>query len=136
MKSNYVLDTSAILAFLEDERGADIVSELLEKAEQGEHKIFISFVTFTEIFYISIQEQEEPIAEERIKQLEMFPFSRIESNPAMSITAGRLKARNRLSFADAWIAALAIEKNAKLVHKDPEFEVLQGQIEMIKLPYK
>ena len=136
MKGNYVLDTSAILAFLEDEKGADTVSELLVQAEQGELKIFISFVTFTEIYYISIQEQGEAIAEERMNQLEAFPFRRIESNPAMALTTGRLKAGNRLSFADAWIAALAIGKNAKLVHKDTQFEVLQDQIEMIKLPYK
>ena len=136
MKNSFVLDTSAIITFLEDEDGADTVSELLEQAEQGKCKIFVSFVTFTEIFYISIQEQGETIAEERIEQLKTFPVRRIESNSAMSLTTGRLKAQNNISFADAWIAALAIEKNAKLVHKDPEFEVLQDQIETVKLPYK
>jgi len=33
LKNNYVLDTSAIIAFLEDEKGANVVEKLLEKAE-------------------------------------------------------------------------------------------------------
>jgi len=40
--------------------------------------------------------------------------------PLLSILAGRLKADHRLSVADAWIAALAKERDATLVHKDPE----------------
>jgi len=64
------------------------------------------------------------------------PILRVESNTTLSIVAGELKARNKISFADSWIAALAIEKMAKLVHKDPEFETLQNHIEMLNLPYK
>lgn len=32
---DYVLDTSAILALIEDEEGADVVCELLENADAG-----------------------------------------------------------------------------------------------------
>lgn len=40
--------------------------------------------------------------------------------PLLSILAGRLKADRRRSVADAWIAALAKERDATVVHKDPE----------------
>jgi predicted nucleic acid-binding protein len=39
-------------------------------------------------------------------------------------------------LADAIIAAFAIQCNAVLVHKDPEFEALAGQMLLEALPYK
>ncbi len=41
-----------------------------------------------------------------------------------------------MSVADAWIAALAQERQAILVHKDPEFEQVEAMIKVLKLPYK
>lgn len=64
------------------------------------------------------------------------PVLRVESTVALGILAGELKAHHRLSVADAWIAALAKERNATLVHKDPEFEQIEATIQVLKLPYK
>ncbi len=50
--------------------------------------------------------------------------------------AGELKAKHQPSVADAWIAALAQERDAMLVHKDPEFEQIETTIKVLKLPYK
>ena len=52
------------------------------------------------------------------------------------LTTARLKARFRVSFADALIAAFAVRSSAVLVHKDPEFEVLADQVPQEPLPYK
>lgn len=50
--------------------------------------------------------------------------------------ADRVKASHRLSLADAIIAAFALRQNAVLVHKDPEYEALAGEVELEALPYK
>lgn len=50
--------------------------------------------------------------------------------------AAEIKAYHPLSLADAWIAALALNRSAVLVHKDPEFEALSGLIHLLPLPYK
>ena len=63
-------------------------------------------------------------------------ITRIESSEEIGLIAGRLKATHKLSFADAWIAATAILYASTLVHKDPEFEQLEDEIEILKLPYK
>jgi len=47
-----------------------------------------------------------------------------------------MKARFRLSVADAWIAGLARQRGAVLVHKDPEFDELGEVLECMVLPYK
>ncbi|MGD2086651.1 MAG: hypothetical protein PVH61_10740 [Candidatus Aminicenantes bacterium] len=38
----YILDTSALLTYIEDEDGSDEVEELLVKAENGEVEIYIA----------------------------------------------------------------------------------------------
>ena len=50
---------SALLTYIEDEEGASDVENFLIKAEMGEVEIYISFISLTEIFYISIQEKGE-----------------------------------------------------------------------------
>lgn len=133
---NYVLDSTAFLTMFEDEAGADTVQDLLERANMSEIHVFVSFVTFTEIFYITLREKGEKEAQKRIKLMDALATTRIESSKELSLIAGRLKAAYRLSFADAWIAATAMFYDAILVHKDPDFEQLEDKLKALKLPYK
>jgi ribonuclease VapC len=52
------------------------------------------------------------------------------------LQAGKIKASHRLSVADALIAAVAKLHQATLVHKDPEFEPLAGDVSLLSLPFK
>jgi len=63
-------------------------------------------------------------------------LQRIESSPELALIAGEFKAKYRISFADAWIAAIAKHLGAILVHKDPEFESVETEVRVLKLPYK
>lgn len=132
----YVLDSSAFLTMFEDEDGADVVQELLEKAKREEIIIFTSFATFAEIFYVTFRELGEKEARNRVALMNELTISRAESTKELGIIAGRLKATKRISFADAWIAATAVFYDATLVHKDPEFQQLMDKIRVIELPYK
>ena len=40
--------------------------------------------------------------------------------------AAEIKARGGLALGDAWIASLALIHGAELVHKDPEFDRVEG----------
>lgn len=132
----YVFDTSAWLALIEDEPGADTVQNLLKKSASGNAKVLVSFMSFMEVFYITLQEREIEEAQTRLRLMESLTITRVESTVSLSIAAASLKAKHRVSVADAWIAALAQERNATLVHKDPEFEQLGGEIQVLRLPYK
>ncbi len=59
-----------------------------------------------------------------------------EMNEPTLLAAARLKAVHRVSFADALIAAYAARMGAVLVHKDPEYEVMAGEVTLEALPYK
>ncbi len=132
----YVLDTSALLTLIEDEAGVGQVLDLLEKARGGGTRLLVSFISFMEVYYISLQEKGVTEAQERTRLLAALPVQRVESSEALGIQAGAFKAVHHLSVADAWIAALAKEHDATLVHKDPEFEQIEATVNVLKLPYK
>ncbi len=56
--------------------------------------------------------------------------------PQSAKTIGEFKSSKSMSFADCCIAGLAKHKDAILVHKDPEFEQIEEDIEQLRLPYK
>ena len=121
---------------IEDEAGAERREELLEKARAGEIIVLVSFMSFMEVYYITLQERDRSEAQARMDLMAALPGLRVDSTEALGLLAGDLKAQHRMSVADAWIAALAQERNATLVHKDPEFEQVEATLKVLKLPYK
>lgn len=101
----YLLDTSALLALRDNEPGADRVNDLLQAAATGDAGCLA------------------------------LPIEWVHESAALLQQAGAIKACHPLSLADAWIAAAALETDAILVHKDPEFEGLPGLLEE-RLPYR
>lgn len=132
----YVLDTSALLTLIEDEDRADQVQTLLEQARRGEILLLVSFISFMEVYYSSFQERGQEEADERVRLMAVLPMARVESTEMLAVLAGQLKAKHRLSVADAWVAALAQERGATLVHRDPEFDQLDSTVAILRLPYK
>ena len=132
----YILDTSALICYLEDEDGTSIVDKLIQHAENQIIDLIVVFASMMEIYYITWQEQGLAAAEERDELLRRLPLNRVDSSPELERLAGSFKARYHLSFADAWIAAVAKQLDALLVHKDPEFEAIESEIRTLKLPYK
>ena len=131
-KSKYLLDTSAVLTFLEDEDGAERVESLLRQEE-----IFLPYLVLLETYYITLQEQPEDVADKRYALLKQLPATILwEVDEPTLLTAGRFKAYHRLSLADAIIAAFAQRLGASLVHKDPELEALAESVEQEVLLYK
>jgi predicted nucleic acid-binding protein len=107
----YVFDTSAWLTLIEDEPGAEVVQTLLEKTASGNATVLVSFMSFMEVFYITLQEREIEEAQARLHLIGSLPIHRVESSASLSIAAAKLKAKHRMSVADAWIAALAKERD-------------------------
>lgn len=128
----YLLDTSAVLTFLEDEDGADRVETILRQEQ-----IVLPYCVLLETYYITLQEQTEDVADKRYALLKQLPATILwNMDEPTLLTAGRFKAQHRLSLADAIIAAFALRQGAILVHKDPELEALANSMEQEILPYK
>ncbi|MDD5674138.1 MAG: type II toxin-antitoxin system VapC family toxin [Chitinivibrionales bacterium] len=136
MDKSFVLDTSALFAFIQDEEGADRVQKILVSGKKNECKIYISFITIAELYYVTCQEKSESAAIEIVAQIKALPISILESEESLTLAAARIKAHYRLSLGDAFIAATALRISGVLVHKDPEFEQLEHFILLEALPFK
>lgn len=133
---NYILDTSAILTFIENEAGVEDVERLLLDAVEGKIQILISAVSAIELYYVSLREQGKTIADERLQLIDGLPIKQQPLHPDMAKIIGEIKADKSMSFADCCIAGLAKIHKAIVVHKDPEFEQIKDELRQHRLPYK
>ena len=134
--SRYVLDTSALLAYIENEDGVRDIERVLMETLDGQHTLYVSVVSCIEVFYISLQEQGQTVATERLQLLKNLPLVHEPLQENVVAIVGKIKASYLMSFADCCIAGLAKQKHAILIHKDPDFEQLEHEISQHKLPYK
>jgi predicted nucleic acid-binding protein len=105
-------------------------------AEAGKVKLGASFVSLTEAFYITHLSQGKPRAEDFVAVIKSWPMEIIYPDESLSLAAGEIKATHSVSLADAFVAATAQLTSAVLIHKDPEFEPLNGTVSLQALPYK
>ncbi len=130
-----LLDTSALLCLRDDEAGAAEVSALLEAAAKGGEACFGCFMSLMEVLYRVWKDEGEAAGRTAYAQCQALPILWLHESPTLLERAAGIKATTPLSVADAWIAAAALEAEALLIHKDPEFERVQG-LRHQPLPYR
>jgi predicted nucleic acid-binding protein len=132
----YVLDTSAILTYTDQEDGVVEVETLLENARFAKCRIEACSISLMEIYYLTIRASGEDQAARLVALIKSWPLLWVYPDEKILLQAGKLKAAFRLSVADALIAAVAKLHRACLVHKDPEFTAMSGAIALLNLPFK
>jgi predicted nucleic acid-binding protein len=130
-----VLDTSACLAFLENEAGAEAVETCLLKAKSGLMAVHASFATLTEVEYITTQERGAADAAKALAKIKAWPLQWHHTDDVLCSEAAKIKAAYTVSLADAFVAATALRVDGLLMHKDPEFRAL-GALKQQMLPPK
>lgn len=136
MADLYVLDTSAIFAFTDQEDGSAEVERLLDAALAGQCRLEACSISLMELYYIALREKGEDEAGRLIALVKSWPVAWVYPDERTLLQAGKLKAFHRLSVADALIAAVAKLHQAMLVHKDPELEALATEVPLLTLPFK
>jgi ribonuclease VapC len=132
----YVLDSYAMIAYFEDEPGADRVAQVLRQLIQGRAKGYMSVVNWGEVYCNTMREEGIAEAEKVILQLDKFPIQIVEVNRNFAYEAAKLKGKYRIAYADCFAVALSVKLNASLVTGDPEFRKLKERISIqwINLP--
>lgn len=115
----YVLDACALIAFLNDEPGADTVEALLKEATDGSCIVTMNKYNLLEVYYGYLKANGEEFAEKILKIVE---DSFIKKSDVLTDSifrqAGKLKASYKISLADALALAQAIVDDAIIVTSD------------------
>ena len=119
LPEKYVLDACALIAFLNDEVGAEKVEQLIEQAQSGEVELFASSVNLYEVYYDAWRHSSPEVADSLLTNLYTMPMTVIETvDRAIIRAAGYFKTTHRRSVADSFALALANQLDAHLVSTD------------------
>jgi len=130
----YVLDSFALLAFLQGEIGAPLVRDVLEYGQTDKGLLFLSVINLSECLYIVERNRGREAARKVMEAIQECPIRIEPATERHALVAARIKASHRLSLADAYAVALTLEKTATVVTGDPEFKALEGIIPVLWLP--
>ncbi|MCL2600725.1 MAG: PIN domain-containing protein [Treponema sp.] len=123
---DYVVDACAIIAFLNDEPGAGTVARLLNQAETGADRLFMSSVQVLEVYYDRIYVRGREYADTVLDSLYASPIIVLPRITHDAIReAGKFKTSYSMSLADALAAATTKTLAATLVTKDSELKAAE-----------
>jgi len=125
---HFVLDSYAILAFLENEAGAARVREILEQGQQERAVIYLSMINYGEVVYITERELGLSAAQRVIAAIDQWPVTLVEADRKLTLAAAHVKAHHAISYADAFAVALSQSRQATLLTGDPEFHKVENLV--------
>jgi ribonuclease VapC len=125
-----VLDSCAVIHYLEQEPGCEAVVDILAAASAQEKPLLMCAVNWGEVYYTSLERYGEERAAEVERVIKTFPIQVVDVDTDIAREAARFKAGHKLSYADCFAAALAKLRKAELVTGDPEFRQVEGEIKI------
>jgi predicted nucleic acid-binding protein len=124
-KKIYILDSFALLAYLGDETGRERLEQLLKKADDGSCTLQMCMINFGEVLYITERHRGLMKAQKVQATIEALPIEIIDVSRNLILDAAHIKANYAISYADAFVAALAKRGNGIIITGDPEFELVE-----------
>jgi predicted nucleic acid-binding protein len=124
----FVLDTFALLAYLQDEAGAARVETLLQQAAREKCRLCMSIINLGEMLYIIERREGVARTQDVLALIRQLPLEILPADEQAVFSAAHIKASHTLSYADAFAVASAIKENAAIVTSDLEFEAVASLV--------
>ncbi|MCL6612573.1 MAG: PIN domain-containing protein [Peptococcaceae bacterium] len=128
----FVLDSYAVLAYLNDEAGAQDVEDVLRDAQKGRSSVYLNWVSLGEIYCRLQKAYNRETARKTLEIIKVWPVDLLQAEEQLAILAGDIKAKYDLSFAGAFAAASAASTGGTLLTGDAEFKPLENEAIKIK----
>lgn len=128
-----VLDSWALLCYLEQEPGFEKMIDLFEKAVESSKPLLMCIVNWGEVYYQVLRRFGDQKAQEIEQLIQTLPITLVEANKELTREAARIKATKRMAYADCFAVALTRLKKAALYTGDPEFKVVEKDIKVVWL---
>lgn len=123
-----VLDSWAIMAYLEDEPSAGKIGEILADSLSDESRLLMSVINAGEIWYTVARRRSEKEADDTIRWLKEMGVRLIDADWALTKIAAEFKAKGNISYADCYAAAVAKQNDGDLFTGDREFAQFERSI--------
>lgn len=129
MKRKIVLDSFAILAYLNQEVGFEEVKQILNHAQDLQQFVLMNEINIGETYYILYRKRGKETSESFINNiLPNLPILIVSNTLESIIETAKIKAHYPISYADAFAVSTAVKEDAVVVTGDPEFEKVQHLI--------
>lgn len=122
MTLSYIFDSHALLAFFQNEAGADVVGDILTNAIKRRTERFLCIINLGEIIYMTKRRFGDAKKIEILQRIHTLGFNLISVSDAIVYNAAEIKAEYAISYADCFAVACAIAYSATIVTGDPEFK--------------
>ena len=120
MPAPKVIDSWAMVAWIQDEPGASALQTLLLNADAGNLQLLMSWYNVAETFYTIAKRRKLAVAEEFLTRLPSLPIRLVLPDEAGVMAAARVKASHAVALGDAFAIALAQNAKASVITGDPE----------------
>jgi predicted nucleic acid-binding protein len=125
VKNKAILDSSALLAWIQDEEGAQVVENLLLGAHQGREQLILNIINLGEVYYRLIRLENINFAQDMLEKLKLLPVRIYSCDNDLVLEASEIKAKFPIAYADAFIVATAQRERARIVTGDPDFRKVE-----------
>ena len=125
-----VLDSYSLMAYLENEEGAEKMIDMIQVARDSGKPLLLSVINWGEIYYITLRETGRERAEAAAHLISTLPIQVIPADLELTTQAAEFKAFKKMSYSDCFAAALAKLRKAELVTGDDEFKQVENEIKI------
>jgi uncharacterized protein with PIN domain len=133
----FVLDASAILRFIDNEIGAERVSQTFQAAIERNAQVVISAIHYGEVIGVSYQRGGQSLVEKTAAQLARLNIQTIPVDQARAARSAIIHVSRKIPYADAFGAELASDSARHiLITADFDFKPAEDDIAIEFLPPK
>lgn len=125
-----VLDSYAVITYLQRQAGYEAVAAIFDECVTKDREVFLCIVNWGEVIYRALRTGGEKRARLAEDILNALPINLIEANRELTYQAARIKAFNKMSYADCFATALAMKNKCELMTGDKEFKHVEKDIKI------
>ncbi len=131
MNRKRLLDSFALLAYLNKEAGFEMVRDVLAVAQKSGNDVLMNEINVGEAYYILYRKRGPEKAKYFLDTIMAgLPIVTFPNNFENVIDAAQIKAEYPLSFADCFAVSTARRENAAIITGDPEFKKIEHLVEI------
>ncbi len=130
MPATIVIDSWAMIAFLEDEPAARAIEQVLVDAVENDGRLLMTVVNLGEVWYSIARRISINTADETIRRIHSLGIEIRIADWELTHQAAHYKARFSMAYADCFSAALAFLEKAVLLTGDKEYSSVEKEIQI------